>query len=664
MDSQNSQQQDPALRRDRLSVSAPAPKKPTGDRDPRDNFDYRDYGPSTTPSKKREAKSKSGATSPGSHVSADHPDDVLEPEQLVKRLESNIYEKETKGRLARYPDEDYQTNGVHAVSGSISSSTLDAKRTHRRRRNDKLMPVVPYRAAECTKLRRVMLNWSKPRFDETQRLVINTSVIPPNTKIESQNSVIWQHSNFENISLDELETLAAQLKPSGLQESEIGLTRRLLNRVKLVTERAFVGGSFLAPTAIRYDMFDASSYGRDKRCMFLSFPYFAVTKAQSRVTFRKGDSRHSTRTLLQSRYRLNETVERDNAQCIRMLDADSLNSCIKAPWAETSHLTQKVTDELIYVPQLWGLILGLDHMVTAGPISDQALQGSAFVLRDSAEPSVAHKCAFVRISFMNCGMPEDVTFPIDQCASWFGLLNKHQQIRNALRQGKDKALAKDYPLRIGGTELQSTIWASVQRSVDGEILRLWMESPKRPKVTVKDTDGDESSEERQVSGADDESFIEARPTSSPSRDFRLLDPVPVVRALLAWPVVDDFGAVDDCPADIQTKRFLNAIYGSLAAVCTEAYVAPGKSGGRGLKSDHSARPTISVAGKTARAVDGLGYERSYGESEASIEQQVWWETLRVFNYFIPREHDADSAPIRLFWGVVYELMVTLDAATR
>jgi len=490
-------------------------------------------------------------------------------------------------------------------------------------------------------------------------------MLPPNTRIESQNSVIWQHSNYEDISLNELETLVAQLNPSGLQDSEIGLTRRLLKRVKLVTERAFVGGSFLAPTAIRYDMFDASSYGRDKRCMFLSFPYFAVAKAQQRVTFRKGDSRHPTRTILQPRYRLNETVESDNSQCIRMLDAASLNSCIKAPLAETSHLTQRVTDELIYVPQMWALILGLDHMVTAGPISDQSLEGSAIKLREDVEPNIPHKCAFVRISFMNCGMPENVTYPIDQCASWFGLLNKHQQVRNALKQGKSKALAKDYPLRIGGRELDSTIWASVQRSVDGEILRLWMETPKQLKVTVKDADGDESSKERQVSGADEGSLIEARPTSSsPSGDFRILDPVPVVRALLAWPVVDDFGETDNCPVEVRTKRFLNAIYGSLAAVCAEANVALGESGGRGLESERSARPKISVEGRTARAVDDLGYERSYGESEPSIEQQVWWETLRLFNYFMIREHDAYSAPIRLFWGAVYELMVILDAVTR
>ena len=122
MDSQSSKQQDLTSPRDRLSVSSPPPKKSFVDRDPRDNFNYRDYGPSTTPSKKREAKSKSGATTPGSHISAD-PGDVVEPEQLVKRLESNNYERETKGRNARLPDGDYQADGVPAVSGAPHPAT-------------------------------------------------------------------------------------------------------------------------------------------------------------------------------------------------------------------------------------------------------------------------------------------------------------------------------------------------------------------------------------------------------------------------------------------------------------------------------------------------------------------------------------------------------------
>jgi len=103
MESQNSKQQDPTLQRDRLRVSSPARKKSLSDRDPRDNFNYRDYGPSTTPSKKREAKSTPGTTSPGSHTAGD-PGDGVEPEQLIERLESNIYERKTKGRRARYPE--------------------------------------------------------------------------------------------------------------------------------------------------------------------------------------------------------------------------------------------------------------------------------------------------------------------------------------------------------------------------------------------------------------------------------------------------------------------------------------------------------------------------------------------------------------------------------
>ena len=157
------------------------------------------------------------------------------------------------------------------------------------------------------------------------------------------------------------QNLLANLLVHGLQESEIGLTKRLINRIRLVSERSFVNGKFLIPTAIRYDTLDDSRYNKDKCSIFLSFPYFAVKKQeeQKQGAFGKGASQHPARTLLQSRYRLNKTTERDESQCITELSGDKLKSCIKAPPSATEHLTRKKVEELIYVPQLWTLIIGL-----------------------------------------------------------------------------------------------------------------------------------------------------------------------------------------------------------------------------------------------------------------------------------------------------------------
>ena len=54
-----------------------------------------------------------------------------------------------------------------------------------------------------------------------------------------------------------------------------------------------------------------------------------------------------------------------------------------------------------------------------GPIDDTNLQGSSFRLQDMAPAQEARRCAFVRISFRNQGSPEELTYPRDQCASWF-----------------------------------------------------------------------------------------------------------------------------------------------------------------------------------------------------------------------------------------------------
>ena len=89
-------------------------------------------------------------------------------------------------------------------------------------------------------------------------------------------------------------------------------------------------------------------------------------------SFAKGDPKHPVRTLLQSHYRLNRTVERDKDQCIRLLHGKNLTSCIDAPDIETAHFNSGKTKELIYVPQLWGLIIGLSKFLPSDPVFNES----------------------------------------------------------------------------------------------------------------------------------------------------------------------------------------------------------------------------------------------------------------------------------------------------
>ena len=156
-----------------------------------------------------------------------------------------------------------------------------------------------------------------------------------------------------------------QCQSQGASKGQRGLTRRLLKRVRNVAERDFVGGRFLTPVALRYDNQDVSRYTVDKTCIFFSFPYFLVAKPGLRKHFDKDDSRHPPRTLLQSHYRLNRTVDRDEDQCISLLKAGALASLINAPYKPKPFWSSGTTDHLVFVPQFWGIIDGLGKYLRA-----------------------------------------------------------------------------------------------------------------------------------------------------------------------------------------------------------------------------------------------------------------------------------------------------------
>ena len=145
----------------------------------------------------------------------------------------------------------------------------------------------------------------------------------------------------------------------GSADGERGLTRRLLKRVRNVAEREFVGGRFLTPLALRYDNQDVSRYSVDKTCIFFSFPYFLVAKPGLRKHFEKDDPRHPARTLLQSHYRLNKTIDRDKDQCIALLKSGTVATSINPSDKGRESPLRSAIEDLVFVPQLWGVIDGL-----------------------------------------------------------------------------------------------------------------------------------------------------------------------------------------------------------------------------------------------------------------------------------------------------------------
>ena len=72
------------------------------------------------------------------------------------------------------------------------------------------------------------------------------------------------------------------------------------------------------------------------------------------------------------------------------------------------------------------------------------------------------------------------------------------------------------------------------------------------------------------------------------------------------------------------------------------------------------RPKINVIGKTARDVDDLRYElmNQPGGGDTNIKQQLRKETVKLFDSYVPKMHSKTLAPVRLFWGLLYELIVS------
>ena len=78
----------------------------------------------------------------------------------------------------------------------------------------------------------------------------------------------------------------------------------------------------------------------------------------------------------------------------------------------------------------------------------------------------------------------------------------------------------------------------------------------------------------------------------------------------------------------------------------------------------SGRSTILVAGKTAKDADDLTYlymtqqhQQQGVVKDPIIEQRLRLETVRLFGYYVRTKHNDPLPPVRLFWGLLYELLV-------
>lgn len=700
-----------------------------GSSTPNDDWAYRDSGlaPEEEPTRLHVAAGDPSATAtPASGVNEDE-------DYVLGNVKLNIYQTNAGRRRATVPDkkEEPVVTDAH-VNGTPPqhSNRVPANEQQSPSTNGRTLKGVD----KESKLRHVMLRWEKTGTRGFEKIVLSARTAWGKKKsgIGSQNYVFWQHSQSNSLTLKKLESFATEAKTQGVQESEIALTYRLLKKVSVESERRFVGGNFLTPRALRYDSLDSSKYSADRCCIFLAFPYFSVMGEQPKKTFVKGVKEHPTRTLLQSNYRLNDTTERDKNQCIRILTKESLRSCLEAEKEEVSKISRNVKEELIFVPQLWALIPGLDTLITFGSISDASLRGRDLEVREEIDSSNRKRCSLVRIHFKNQGRVEDLTYPIQQCASWFGLVNKQQQLRTVLKKEREFSDPKKYKLHFHGEAIRADMWASVQKVTEAEVLDLWMETPKQkasmetpkqkvPTVSVESADPIKDLEKKtkekesrnQEAGVPD---AKAGPTNGASKKMRhgsrdsvmdglgsgpfnavskenedqnqddnsggtgtidalpvkleKLEDIPIVLPFFQWPVMDKYGGTDETTPLERVDRFLSLIYRNLPAVVgdtTHGFANVDKTAPRSnIAALAAASKKPSISGKTAGDItkELIQVTANKSQEHAEIAQKTFALVVKVFNSFLPKAYEPQSAPMRLFWGALHETVSRVSACSQ
>lgn len=226
-------------------------------------------------------------------------------------------------------------------------------------------------------------------------------------------------------------------------------------------------------------------------------------------------------------------------------------------------------------------------------------------------------------------------------------MNKQQQILEYIK-GDEKPQPMDYPIKIDDETVTIQNWASVlERFRFCETLDLWMQKI-IPEIRVQTTEE------------------EAYPDdSSTSAEFKVNTPetlasLGIVKPFLAWPVLDEFGERDELSLTDRVDKFLRAIY---IALPTGDVMSTQE---RAMQPKLATAQRIGVKGSTVIAQQSPEKIRAHlaGISSNSIgsngshlfasEVFLQFETILVL--FLPDPYKADSAPIGLYWGAVFEIV--------
>ena len=150
----------------------------------------------------------------------------------------------------------------------------------------------------------------------------------------------------------------------------LDLVPRLLTRVQIDAERPFINGNYLVPVVRRYDGQDIRGDEGDKPALFVNFPFIALAPVRSTCPGDRKSPKHTARTLLQWRYRLQSTEARDPDQAIASLSEENIQECCLETNRVGTRRSSGAVKGLLHVPQLWGVILsnGRSRLTSSGSV--------------------------------------------------------------------------------------------------------------------------------------------------------------------------------------------------------------------------------------------------------------------------------------------------------
>ena len=203
---------------------------------------------------------------------------------------------------------------------------------------------------------------------------------------------------------------------------------------------------------------------------------------------------------------------------------------------------------------------------------------------------------------------------------------------------------------VGDHLLSERNWSLLQRSsyTNSQVLEVWLRRPKE-----RDPLQDQNSyvpiggaETMQHGDNDLKDINRPEPGSLPS--------VSVIVAFLGWPALDASGGVDKQPMLVRVGLLLNNMYKSIAV--------------RPADNDQTFHQTVLPAlyepGAQGKLwIRGRSEQESYKIYDNLGNNEFLKNCRRILRAFIPSElgsHESKFGVIQIFWGAIYELVVSSD----